>query len=230
MDRLMDRYRCVPTKDKSTNVCLVNSSEADCKSDFWLPGVPFWEDSSGASHCTESRTKPVPSWCVSSSSAHLKPRLRSSLLEHWAYLVPDLLQSPWYCYAFYPASLTSVSSPLIIQISNEMSLLWEALPDQYTWGGFLLGTPFLGFLFVICVAPSQGGSLTALYSAPWSRSSEQSMLHTDLLHAAHITVHAANQLFPRSVAAVTSQDFRNQATAYINSSPIAVPSGDGYKI
>lgn len=181
-----------------------------------------FEKTFGDSHCTESRTKPVPSWRVSSGSAHLRPRLRSSFLDHWAYLVPDPLKSPWYCYAFYRASLTPVSSPLVIQISNEMSLFWEALPDQSTWGGperglswggFLIGTPFLGFLFVIRVASSQGGSPTAAYTAPWSRSSEQSMLHTDLSHAAHVTIHAANQIFPRSVAAVTSQDLRNQATA-----------------
>lgn len=123
-----------------------------------------------------------------------------------------------------------MSSPLVNQISNEMSLLWEALTDQSAWGGFLIGTPFLGFLFVICVAPSQGGSLTAAYTAPWSRSSEQSMLRADLSHAAHVTIHAANQILPGSIAVVTTQDLRNQATVYINSSPIAAPSGDGYKI
>lgn len=194
----------------------------DYKSDCWFPGVPFREDFFGAFHYTESRTKRIPSWCVSSGSAHLRPRLRSSFLEHWAYLAPDQLQSPWYCYAFYPASLTPVSFPLVIQISNEMSLFWEALPDQSTWGGperglswgsFLIGTPFLGFLFVIRVAPSQGGSLAAAYTAPWSKSSEQSVLHTDLSYAAHVTINAANQILPRSVAAVISQDLRNQATA-----------------
>lgn len=32
------------------------------------------------------------------------------------------------------------------------------------------------------------------------------------------------------MAAVTTQDLRNQATVYINSILIAAPSGDGYKI
>lgn len=56
------------------------------------------------------------------------------------------------------------------------------------------------------------------------------MLCADLSHAAQVTIHAANQILPRAVAAVTTQDLRNQATVYINSSSIAAPSGDGYKI
>lgn len=55
------------------------------------------------------------------------------------------------------------------------------------------------------------------------------MLRADLSHTPHVTIHAANQILPRSVAAVTTQDLGNQATVYINSSSIAAPSGDGYK-